>query len=160
MSRLARLLVAVAALGIGAALVAIHGGCSRKATPTTATVSGKVTFQGEPLADGLIVFVPDPDRGGTGKPARGDLGPDGTFQLTIDGETMIPPGWYRVAIAPAPRYERGSVRDRHALPIGTVRDRIDLRWSARLGPAMTTASSSRLKCRANEPTLTPLPPAR
>ena len=117
MSRLARLLVAAAALGIGSALVAIHGGCSRKATPTTATVSGKVTFQGEPLADGLIVFVPDPDRGGTGKPARGDLGPDGTFHLTIDGETMIPPGWYRVAIAPAPRYERGSVRDRTPFPL-------------------------------------------
>jgi hypothetical protein len=117
MSRLARSLVATAALGLGVGLVAIHGGCSRRAAPATSTVSGKVIFQGEPLAEGLIVFAPDPDRGGVGKSARGDLGPDGSFQLTIDGDRMIPPGWYRVAIAPAPRYERGSVRDRSPFPI-------------------------------------------
>jgi hypothetical protein len=117
MSLLTRFLVAAAALGVGVALVALHGGCSRRAAPATATVSGKVTFQGEPLAEGLIVFAPDPDRGGTGQAARGDLGPDGSFQLTIHGETKIPPGWYRVAIAPAPRYERGSVRDRTPFPL-------------------------------------------
>ena len=117
MSILSRFLVAAAALGVGVALVAVNNGCSRRAAPATSTVSGKVTFQGEPLAEGLIVFTPDPDRGGTGKSARGDLGPDGTFQLTINGEMTIPPGWYRVAIAPAPRYERGSVRDRTPFPL-------------------------------------------
>lgn len=117
MSRLARSLVAAAALGLGAGLVAIHGGCSRRAAPATSTVSGKVTFQGEPLAEGLIVFAPDPDRGGKGKAARGDLGSDGSYQLAIDGDKMIPPGWYRVAIAPAPRFERGSVRDRTPFPL-------------------------------------------
>src|SRR5581483_11537658 len=70
--------------------------------PGAATVRGRVTFQGQPVAGGLVVFSPDPDRGGGGKPARGDLGPDGTFQLKLGDDTAIPPGWYRVAIAPAP----------------------------------------------------------
>src|SRR3954464_3926614 len=104
MVRLARLLLAVAAL------VTVHVGCNRKAAPSTATVRGKVTFQGEPLADGLIVFTPDPDRGGGGKPAHGERGADGSFQLTLGGEMAIPPGWYRIAVAPAPRYAPGSVR--------------------------------------------------
>jgi len=116
MSRLGRLLVASAALAVGAALVAVHGGCSRKTAPAPATVRGKVIFQGEPLAEGLIVFAPDPDRGAAGKPARGELGADGSFQLTCAGETAIPPGWYRIAIAPAPRYAPGSVRDRTPFP--------------------------------------------
>lgn len=84
------------------ALVAPAGGCGRKAPGGPATVRGAVTFQGRPLAGGLVVFSPDPERGGSGKPARGDLGPDGTFALALGGEPAIPPGWYRVAIAPAP----------------------------------------------------------
>jgi hypothetical protein len=80
-----------------------------------------VTFQGEPLADGLIVFAPDPDRGAGGKAARGELGADGSFQLHCGGETTIPPGWYRIAIAPAPRYAAGSVRDRWPFPAQLAR---------------------------------------
>ena len=102
MSGIVRIVVPLAALGLGAALVGLPGGCSRKAAPAAATVRGKVTFQGQPLAEGLIVFSPDSERGGNGKPARGDLGPDGRFQLTLAGESTIPAGWYRVAIAPAP----------------------------------------------------------
>jgi len=111
-----RLLVPVVALGAGAAAVALHGGCSRKTPPGPATVRGRVTFQGRPLAGGLVVFSPDPDRGGTGKPARGDLEPDGTFRLQLGGDPAIPPGWYRVAIAPAPAAPPASLLDRPAFP--------------------------------------------
>ena len=121
MSRLGRALVAAAALGVGAALVAVHGGCHRKAAPGPATVRGKVTFQGEPLADGLIVFAPDPDRGGSGKAVRGELGADGSFQLSIGGETVVPPGWYRIAIAPCAGYAVGSVRDHTPFPTQLAR---------------------------------------
>jgi hypothetical protein len=103
MPRSLRILVPLAALVAGAALVAAHGGCSRKGAPAAAaTVRGKVTFQGEPLAGGTIVFSPDPDRGGGGKPARGDLAADGSFELKLAGESAIPPGWYRVSFAAAP----------------------------------------------------------
>jgi len=117
MSRLARLTVPVAALALGAAIIAVPGGCSRKSAPAPATVRGKVIYQGEPLAEGLIVFAPDPERGAGGKTAHGDLGLDGAFQLTQGGETAIAPGWYRVAFAPAPQYAPGSLRDRVPFPL-------------------------------------------
>jgi hypothetical protein len=102
MSRLVRLLVPVVALAVGAAVVAVPGGCRRPATSAPATVRGVVTFQGQPLTGGLVIFSPDPDRGGSGKPARGELGPDGHFQLTLADSTTIPAGWYRVAILALP----------------------------------------------------------
>ena len=108
MSRFVRVLVPIVALGCGAALVGLPGGCSRKAAPGSATVRGKVTYQGEPLADGLIVFTPDPDRGSGGKPVRGDLDENGAFQLKLGDDIAIPPGWYRVSFArsPATYYKR------------------------------------------------------
>jgi hypothetical protein len=117
MARLARLLVPVAVLALGAVFVTVPGGCSRRSPPAAATVRGKVTYQSEPLAGGLIVFAPDADRGGLGKPANGELAADGTFQLTQGGEAAIAPGWYRVAIAPAPQYALGSLRDRVPFPL-------------------------------------------
>src|SRR5262245_20724858 len=102
MSRLVRLFVPVVALGVGAAVVSLPGGCSRKSSQESATVRGAVTFQGKPLAGGLVVFSPDPDRGGRGKPARGSIGTDGRFEMRLGDETAIPAGWYRVAIAATP----------------------------------------------------------
>lgn len=102
MSGLFRLVVPVVSLAAGAALVALHGGCSRNTAQTPTTVRGQVTFQGQPVAGGLVVFSPDPERGGSGKPARGDLGPDGSFKLSPPGGAALAPGWYRVAIAAAP----------------------------------------------------------
>jgi hypothetical protein len=123
MSGLARLLLPVFALAVGTAFVAVPGGCSRKTAPGPTTVRGKVTFHGEPLADGLIVFAPDPERGASGKPAQGELGADGSFRLLQGGEHAIQPGWYRVAIAPAPQYAPGSLRDR--IPISLDLSRPD-----------------------------------
>jgi hypothetical protein len=97
-----RVLVPIASLAVGAAVVALPGGCSSTAPPGPATVRGKVTFQGAPLVGGLVVLAPDRDRGTMGKPARGEIGPDGTFQLRHDADPHIPPGWYRVAIAAPP----------------------------------------------------------
>src|SRR4051812_44177002 len=102
MSILVRLVVPVAALGVGAAVVALPGGGSRKPAQTPTVVRGAVTFQGRPLAGGLVVFSPDPDRGGSGKPARGEIGPDGRYELRLGGDPAVPPGWYRVAIAASP----------------------------------------------------------
>src|SRR4051812_46353919 len=102
MSRLVRLFVPVVALGFGAAVVSLPGGCSRKSSQESATVRGAVTFQGLPLAGGLVVFGPAPDRGTRGRPARGTVGTDGRFEVRLGGEPATPGGWSRVAIAPAP----------------------------------------------------------
>ena len=105
---LMRLCVPVVALVIGAAVVALPGGCSRKAPHGPTTVRGAVTFQGKPLAGGVVVFSPDPDRGHSGKPIRGNVGADGRYELRLAANTTIAPGWYRVAIAAAPSLEPTS----------------------------------------------------
>jgi hypothetical protein len=96
------MLVPFVSLAVGVAAVALPGGCGSSATPGPTTVRGRVTFQGQPVAGGLVVFTPDPDRGGSGKPARAQTGPDGTFQLHLGDAPAIPPGWYRVALAALP----------------------------------------------------------
>ena len=45
---------------------------------------------------------PTRDRGGSGKPAHAETGPDGGFILHLDNSRQIPAGWYRVSLAPAP----------------------------------------------------------
>lgn len=102
MRALMRAVVPVLAMLGGAVAVALHGGCSSSAPAGPAAVRGTVTFQGRPLSGGLVVFTPDRQRGATGTPARGEIGPDGTFRLEHAGGHGIPPGWYRVAIAAAP----------------------------------------------------------
>ena len=97
-----KLLVPACSLMAGATIIALQGGCGSSQAPGSTTVRGRISFQGEPVAGGAVVFVPDPDRGGSGKPIRGETGPDGTFELQSEGTPQIPPGWYRVAIAPPP----------------------------------------------------------
>lgn len=102
MRALVRLMVPFAALAAGVGGVALHMGCSRPSAPQSpTTVRGRVTFQGQPVAGGLVVFTPDRDRGASGKPVRAETGPDGTFEMPA-GDSGVAPGWYRVAIAPPP----------------------------------------------------------
>jgi hypothetical protein len=62
--------------------------------PETASVSGRVTYQGKPLPDGTVTFYPT-----AGRPGRGTIGPDGTYKLTTfkDGDGAIL-GKHRVTI--------------------------------------------------------------
>jgi hypothetical protein len=83
------------------------GGCGAAETRSPATVRGRVLFQGRPLAGGMVVFTPDPDRGPAGQPARATISPHGEYRLTSDGSPYISPGWYRVAIADPPQTVRG-----------------------------------------------------
>jgi hypothetical protein len=102
MKTVLRLLVPVVAMAAGAVTMSLSG-CGRSApAPTPATVRGKVTFNGQPVAGGLVVFTPDPERGGRGKPARAETGPDGSFSLQLGNSSHIPAGWYRVSLSPAP----------------------------------------------------------
>jgi hypothetical protein len=85
-----------------AAVGCLAAGCGPVAPPAAATVRGSVSFQGRPLAGGMIVFVPDREKGAAGRPATATIGPDGAFALTADGTAAIAPGWYRVALADPP----------------------------------------------------------
>jgi hypothetical protein len=98
-----RLFLPVVALAAGFAAMSFSGGCGSKAPPPgPSAVRGKVIFNGQPVAGGLVVFTPDPQRGGSGKPARAETGPDGGFVLQLDNSTEIPAGWYRVSLSPPP----------------------------------------------------------
>ncbi len=102
MDWLTRLLVPVVSLAAGVAIVALPGGCKSSSQAESATVRGRLLFQGQPVAGGMVVFAPDTDRGFVGKPARAETSLDGSYVLQLDGKPSIPPGWYHVALADAP----------------------------------------------------------
>jgi hypothetical protein len=64
-------------------------------------VSGHVLYRGKPLAGGTIVFEPDPERGGDGPVAGGEIGPDGRYALRPEDGSGVSPGWHRVTFAAA-----------------------------------------------------------
>ena len=78
---------------VGALVLA---GCGSEAAKVP--VRGKVTFKGQPLTDGSVMFVAQ----GSGVTATGTIKPDGTYELHSGkpGEG-ITPGAYKVSIAPA-----------------------------------------------------------
>jgi hypothetical protein len=95
---------ALAGLTLGGLLVFF--GCARNPTPAHARVDGVVTFEGRPLANGVVVFVPDADRTAGGKMFTATTDYSGRFVLA-DGTAVVPPGWYRVAISDPPGGEWG-----------------------------------------------------
>jgi len=64
----------------GAAVVASLPGCG-KAQRERGVVTGKVTYNGEPLRFGTVIFEPE-----TGQYATGIIQPDGTFEMETRGE--------------------------------------------------------------------------
>ena len=74
-------------------LFAFLAGCGRS-LPPTASVSGKVTWNGKPVECGTITFYPE-----KGRPATGSIQPDGSYRLTTfsngDGAEL---GKHRVTI--------------------------------------------------------------
>lgn len=75
---------------LSGSLAALIGGCGG-GEPTT-DISGKVTYNGQPVTSGLINFMPE-----KGRPLGGGLQSDGTYAFEA------PPGNYQVRVdAPAP----------------------------------------------------------
>lgn len=71
--------------------------------PSTASVSGKVTRNGQPVSGGSVMFSPvsSADKKQPGKPGAGDVGADGSYTLSTynkgDGAVI---GKHRVTFAP------------------------------------------------------------
>jgi hypothetical protein len=84
-------------LPAGLALLLLAAGCGQD-DPAPATVHGRVFYKGAPLTRGSVVFSPDPDKGGDGPLARGEVRSDGTYTLACDGRPGAPPGWHRVTV--------------------------------------------------------------
>lgn len=92
------------------ALLVLAAGCQRPAT--LHTVSGKVTYKGAILTNGVVLFTPDATRGESGPIAVGTIREDGTFALTTGELPGASPGWYRVTVAAS----RGAAPDRFQSP--------------------------------------------
>jgi hypothetical protein len=84
-----------------AVFVVLLAGCG-PSPPAIAPVSGRVTLDGKPLAQGYVCFA-SPD----GYASSAPLEPDGSFRLVSQYGKGIPLGSYRVTIVP--RTEEGSV---------------------------------------------------
>ena len=69
----------------------VFGGCSSR--PETVIVSGNVRYQGEPLTNGEIRFLP---MAGTAAPTNGGLVVNGRYLVAARGGLL--PGRYRVEI--------------------------------------------------------------
>jgi hypothetical protein len=93
------------------ALLVASSGCGTPAPAgaPTAPVRGKVTYKGQPVTKGRIIFEPD----GKGGQATGEIHPDGTFVMTTyqkdDGAVL---GNHRVSILGAGR----TVPNRYGSP--------------------------------------------
>lgn len=86
-----------AAIAAGTLVAAIGCGDSNRAS-----VTGKVTANGEAVGGGTLSFAP---MGGGAKPAMTAVKPDGTYDLSGDG---VPIGKNTVTyMAPPPRYAEG-----------------------------------------------------
>src|SRR5262245_9468266 len=83
---------AIATAGLAMAMA----GCGSRMYP----VRGAVTLQdGAPRAKGLVIF--ERFEGGPALTARGDIGPDGHYELSTENPgDGVPPGKYRVSINP------------------------------------------------------------
>ena len=90
------------------ATVFAAGGCSESIQENPASAGGRVTFQGQPLIGGVIVFAPDSERGTPGHTLIATLDEQGEYRLLNDGSPQILPGWYKVAIADPPSPGRTS----------------------------------------------------
>jgi len=83
-----------------ATLIAISPGCGDgDDLPSRYPVSGKVTYKGEPIKNGTIMFVPDESKGATGPQAIGTIKNDGTYSLSSqDANDGAVVGWHKVGI--------------------------------------------------------------
>ena len=78
-------------------LLAVAPGCSGTAGPPVAPVSGKVSFEGKPVAKGTVNFISDAGFG-----ASAPLNSDGTFTLKSEHGNAVPLGNYKLSITPPP----------------------------------------------------------
>jgi hypothetical protein len=74
-------------------------GCGPNNGLTMGRVSGLVTFNGQPVELGDILFVPDASKGNKGVPAMGQIGKDGRYTMSSQesGDGVIA-GFHKVGV--------------------------------------------------------------
>jgi len=88
-----RLVLCLGMLGVSALLLGVTG-CTEEGPPIF-QVTGRVTHDGEPVGQGVVLFIDDQGFG-----TSANLRADGTFELASHHGGGIPLGEYHVAITP------------------------------------------------------------
>jgi hypothetical protein len=76
-------------------------GCNRE-PPRQLRVHGKILVNGQPLAGGSVVFIPDEKRGTRGPIAFAVVDTDGGFDLATESGPGAVVGWHVITVAPSP----------------------------------------------------------
>jgi hypothetical protein len=81
--------------------------------PTTIPVRGEVQFNGQPMKDGIVVYLPKD--AGAARQASGRIRPDGTFVLTTfkNGDGVVPGEYSIIIYAYAPHPGEPKTRAEH-----------------------------------------------
>ncbi len=75
----------------------LQTGCSSSTQPLV-PVRGIVSYQGQLLRSGTIVFTPDASRGCHGPMAHAEIQPDGGFTLHTGDAAGAVAGWHRITV--------------------------------------------------------------
>jgi len=71
-----------------ALLTSLVAGCGGPSGPERVEVYGQVTYDGQPIPAGQVIFEPDPERGNTGPQGRGEIN-NGSYR-TSRGKGSVP----------------------------------------------------------------------
>jgi hypothetical protein len=72
-------------------------GCGSKSGLDTVPIKGEVTYNGKPLADGTVVYLPE--QGSSGRQAMAPIQSDGSFSLTTQtANDGVMKGKYQIVI--------------------------------------------------------------
>ena len=132
----------VGAMALMIALTAMISGCSK--SPDLAAVEGRVTYNGQPLKFGTVMF----QNVKGGQPAIGMIQPDGSFKMvTPKAGDGAKPGSYEVVV---------SCYENHDPSKAPVADRGDMSPGKSLVPqkymmAATSGLTAEVKPEGNEP---------
>jgi hypothetical protein len=108
-------------------------GCGDASRPKLGKVSGKVTYNGQPVTKGVVSFVPSGGPGAqTGQGATGEIGPDGSYTLTTfengDGAVL---GEHTVLVIA--REEDPAIKG-HGMPIPDAKGQMKIKPAKLLVP--------------------------
>jgi hypothetical protein len=94
---------------VAAALLIAASGCGADNGLTLAKVSGKVTFNGKPVTNGTVFFMPDESAGTVGPAAAASLKADGTYIMSTENPSDgVIVGTHRVGITGIEPIEGGE----------------------------------------------------
>lgn len=94
----ARLPIALAIGLLLAALCLVQAGC--KPQEKLGRIGGKVTFQGQPVSEGIVVF----SSAAKGVNMNATLKPDGCYEIIMAKGAGLPLGDYKVCVSPPPTF--------------------------------------------------------